>query len=215
MNNSTIIFLNGPSSSGKSSIQKSLQKIATQNVLRIGIDTFFDALIKEPDLSSFKKDKKFDQFTPQGEYIRGIKLQRDDSGNPVVPLKVGPAGERIIFGMHRAIRAYAEAGNNVIVDYILYNPAWIKDLAQSLKDHRVYFIKIHAPLEVIEQREKDRNTSPPGHARSHYGTVHQGMVYDLDADTSENTPEEAAKRILDFIQSHEPQALQEMLAVIK
>lgn len=191
-----VIILNGPSSAGKTSIQKAFQKKAKRHFLRVGIDTFFDALIEEPDLSTFHQDKKLEQLTPTGELIRSIELTTDENKFPIVPLKIGPAGDRIIFGMHSAIAAYAEAGNNLIVDYILYNPAWTEDLKEKLKGEKTYFIKVHAPLEVIEQREKSRNTSPVGHARSHYNTVHKNMSYHLSIDSSIQTPEESASQIL-------------------
>jgi len=192
-----VIILNGPSAAGKSSIQQALQKQAGRHFLRVGIDTFFDALIEEPDLSRFEEEKRFDQFTPEGEYIRGVELTRDSDGSPIVELKIGPAGDRIIQGMHRAIAAYAKMGNNLIVDYIRYKPSWSADLREAVEGVKVLYVKVHAPLEVIEEREKSRNTSPPGHARSHYQTVHEGVAYDLEVDTSILTPEESAQLILE------------------
>ena len=202
--NGVVVVLNGASSVGKSSIQKALQKQAKEHFLRVGIDTFFDALIDEPDLSveQFQKEKRLDQYTVTGEYIRGIELTEDQEGNVTVPLKIGPAGDRIMYGMHRALVAYAAAGNNLIVDYILYKPEWAEDLVKNLSQTTTYFIKVDAPLDVIEEREKKRNTSPAGHARSHYDTVHNGMNYDLELDTSTSTPEELATRILTFIESN-------------
>ncbi len=195
----TVIILNGASSSGKSSIQKAIQKQSNEFYLRVGIDTFFDALIAEPDLSLFHSEKKFDQYTANGEYIRGIEYQEDAEGHPMIPLKIGPAGDRIVQGMHRAIAAYALVGNNVIVDYILYKKSWVEDLATSLKNVRVFWIKVDAPLEVIEEREKKRNTSPAGHARSHYHSVHDGIVYDLEVNTAELSADECAKKIINYI----------------
>lgn len=104
--------------------------------------------------------------------------------------------------MHRAIAAYAKEGSNVVVDYILYKPEWLSDLVLALKGMKVYYIGIKTPLEVIEEREKGRGTSPVGHARSHYDQVHQGMVYDLELDTSKSTPEESAQKILEFVKAH-------------
>jgi chloramphenicol 3-O phosphotransferase len=150
----------------------------------------------DPDLSHFAEEKKFEQYTRGGEFIRSVELLQDQDGNSIVPLKIGPAGHKIIFGMHRAIAAYAKAGNNLIVDYIQYDPCWRRDLEQALKGIQVYYVKVDAPLSVIEEREKARNTSPVGHARSHYGTVHQGMVYDLEIDSSKMIPEESAALIL-------------------
>ena len=195
------IILNGPSSTGKTTIQKAIQRQAAENYLRVGIDTFFDELIVEPDLSRLEETGGFQQYTPSGEYIRGVEWKKDAEGNPVVPLTVGPAGDRIICGMHRAIAGYVDAGNHLVVDYILYKPSWREDLLAALEGRRVIFVKVHAPLNVIEQREKSRNTSPPGHARSHYHTVHEGMEYDLEIDTSLEDPDEAASKILDYIDS--------------
>lgn len=206
----TIILLNGPSSVGKTSIQNAFQKMAEDYFLRAGIDTFFDALIETPDLSSFQETKKFDQYTPQGEYIRGVEMTHDDQNRPIVTLKIGPAGDRIIHGMHRAILGYALAGNNIIVDYILYKTSWINDLLEVFEGHRIYLIGVSAPLSLVEEREKSRATSPVGHARSHYDSVHQSMIYDYQIDTSMLSPEEAAEDLLEFIRHNKPQALEEM-----
>lgn len=198
-NEGVIIILNGPSSAGKSSIQKEIQKNSQLHFIRIGIDTFFDALIEEPDLSNFQEEKQFHQYTSNGEYIRGVELITDEDDHPIVPLYIGPAGDRIIHGMHRSISEYAKAGNNVVVDYILYKPEWLNDLKKSLKGRKYYMVGVHAPLSVIEERELLRDTSPPGHARSHYTTVHQNFPYDLEIDTSLETPEELAIKVLTLI----------------
>lgn len=195
----TVLILNGPSAAGKSSIQQSLQKLSKDHYLRIGIDTFFDALIAEPDLEQFEKERKFDQYTPKGEYIRGIEMTEDDEGHTLVPLKIGPAGDRIIHGMHKAIAAYANAGNHVIVDYILYKPSWREHLLESLEGLNVVLIGVHADLETLEKREKSRNTSPAGHSRSHYNTVHEGMLYDLELNTAERSSEDCAKSIINYL----------------
>ncbi|MDF2578134.1 MAG: chloramphenicol phosphotransferase [Chlamydiales bacterium] len=209
----TIIILNGPSAAGKSSIQSQIQRKFTDLFLKVGIDTFFDGLITEPDLLNFEKDRKFAQYTADGELIRSVELTLDKEGNQIVPLKVGSAGERIIAGMHHAITAYANCGNNLVVDYIMYDPNWRTDLITALKqaNGNVYLIGIKAPLEVLEQRERNRGTSPIGHARSHYSNVHNEMIYDLELDVAELLPEQSALKIKEFIELHpNPVALLEM-----
>jgi chloramphenicol 3-O phosphotransferase len=207
----TIILLNGPSASGKSSIQDELQKQMTQLYLKIGIDSFFDALIATPDLSSFEATKEFSQFTNDGVLIRRVRLVRDSLGNQIVPLEVGPAGDRIIFGMHSAIAAYANEGNHIVVDYILYKKEWIPNLVQALEHNNVYLIGVKAPLDVLEERERKRATSPVGHARSHHDTVHSGMIYDLELDASTMTPEEIARTIRLFVEENrDPKAIREL-----
>jgi chloramphenicol 3-O phosphotransferase len=194
-----ILILNGPSSSGKTSIQKAFQKKSDHLFLRIGIDSFFDELLPEPDISRLQEEKRFDQKTSLGEYIRGITLEEDATGAPIIPLHIGPAGDRVMRGMHRSMATYAKAGNNLIVDYILYKAEYLDDLISSLKGRKVYWIGVFAPLDIIEQREKARGTSPAGHARSHYQSCHQNVSYDLELNTEKTTPEELAEEILNFI----------------
>lgn len=197
-----VIILNGPSASGKTSIQKEIQKQSETLYLRLGIDNLFDAPLPDPDISTFEKTKEIKQFTNDGTFIRGVELKTDSEGHQIVPLEIGPAGDKVVYGMHGAIAAYAKKGNNVVVDYILYKPEWLPDLLSNLKGLKVYFIGIKAPLDVLEEREKKRGTSPVGHARSHYDLVHQGMRYDLELDVSKLSPEQSAQRILDYIKTH-------------
>lgn len=202
-----IVIFNGSSSAGKTTVQKKLQAISKNFFLRIGIDSFFDALIAEPDVTQFQKEGVLEQYTPHGELIRSVIMKRDADGNQIVPLTIGSAGIRIIHGMHNALAAYADAGNNIIVDYILYDPEWIFDLKKVLDNYTVYLIGFQGPLSVIEEREKKRATSPVGHARSHYHTVHQGMKYDLIIDIEQN-PDLIADRINQYIvQNKNPSAL--------
>lgn len=207
-----VIILNGPSAAGKTSIQNELQKKSKQFYLKVGIDTFFDALLPAPDLSAFEKTKELSQYTNDGILIRQVRLKIDKEGHQIVPLTIGPAGDLVIHGMHAAIEAYAQQGNNLVVDYILYKPEWLANLVNALKNNKtVYFIGIKAPLHVLEEREKKRATSPVGHARSHYNTVHTNMVYDLELDVSALTPEQSAAKIQQFIENNpSPTALMTM-----
>jgi len=207
----TIIILNGPSASGKSSIQNEIQQQFDELYLKVGIDTFFDALIPDPNLSDFEKTKRFAQYTKAGELIRSGEIKQDTNGHQIVPLTVGSAGDKIISGMHAAIAAYASKGNNLVVDYILYKPDWQPDLVNALLNQKVYFIGINAPLAILEEREKKRGTSPIGHARSHYDTVHQGMIYDLELDVSNLTPAQSAAKIKKFVlDTPSPTALEKL-----
>ncbi len=126
-------------------------------------------------------------------------IASEDKGGKLFILEVGPEGQMVIRGMHRAIAAYAHTGNNVIVDYIKYEGAWIPDLKEALKGIPVIWVGVTAPLEIIQQREKKRGTSPEGHARSHYYTIHQGMSYDVMIDTSLLTPDQAADKVINFM----------------
>lgn len=196
-----IILLNGSSASGKTSVQKAIQAQSDTFYITVGIDNFFDALIPAPDLTDFEKTKTLVQTTKTGELIRSITLQKDDAGNVMVPLVFGPAGNRIINGMHQAIAAYAQCGNNIIVDYILYDPHWITYLKDALCNCVVYTVGFKLPLDVVEEREKARATSPVGHARSHYNNVHAGFNYDIEISDPSLSAEQIAEQVVHFVQS--------------
>lgn len=231
----TIIILNGPSAAGKSTLQNNLQQQLSDFYLRVGIDGLFDAVLpsamgetmKEVDLeaalynelfpagiSNEEKNritKIYEQRTDDGVLIRAGVTTTDEQGNPLLILRVGKAGEDAIKGMHRAIAAYAKAGNNVIVDYILYEQEWLKDLVCVLQDFRVYFVGVRIPLEILEKREKARATSPVGHARSHYYTVHEPVLYDIEVDTGILSSPQAAEIIKQFVEGNiKPSAFQRL-----
>lgn len=201
-----IILLNGPLGARKGEVQDALQKSASALLLKAGMNNFFDAMLPDPDLSTFKDSSQVTQTTKSGELIRKITLSEDEQKHPLFTLEIGPAGDRVISGMHQAFAAYAKRGNNLAVDYTLYNPLWLPDLVKALITIKVYVIGINAPLDVIEEWEKQKGPSsshsPLGHSRTHYNTVNKGMVYDLELDVSKLTPEECAQRILDFVQDH-------------
>lgn len=175
----TVIILNGTSAVGKSSIMRAFQDKHAEPWLGMGIDNFFINLLPF----------KF-YFDPQYNVMRGQATE--DEGGKLFTLHVGPEGQKMIRGMHRAIAAYAKAGNNVIVDYIMYDAAWHDDLMSALSGVPVVTVGVTASLPVIQQREKFRATSPEGHARSIYHTVHQGWKYDLEINTDDMTPEQIA-----------------------
>jgi len=184
-----VIILNGPSAAGKSSIIRAFQAKKVEPWLGIGIDNFFIGVLP----SKFYLEDKPEHHV----VMRGVATE-DEQGK-LFTLSIGEQGQKIIRGMHGAIAAYACVGNNVIVDYIMYDPTWHAHLMASLSGIPVITVGINASLPVIEEREKSRATSPQGHARSMYTTVHFGWDYDLMIDTDEITPDEIADKIIDYI----------------
>jgi chloramphenicol 3-O phosphotransferase len=187
-----VIILNGPSAAGKSSLQKSIQRLAPVPYLNVGIDNFFNDLF--PDEHGKLGVKAETDF---GNDLRWVTI-----ADNLVYLHVGPQGKKIIDGMHKAIAAYAKAGNNVVVDYIMYEQSWMKDLLYELQGCPVYLVGVNVPLDILQAREQARSTSPIGHAGSHYNTVHVGNSYDMWIDNSQDTADEGAMKILEFIKNN-------------
>jgi len=192
MKSGIVIVLNGPSASGKSSLQKSIQRLAPVPYLNVGIDNFFNDLFPdEHGKLGCKADADF------GNDLRWVTIAEN-----LVYLHVGPQGQKIVNGMNKAIAAYAKTGNNVVVDFIMYEQSWLQNLLHELQGCPVYLIGVTVPLDILQAREQARSTSPIGHAGSHYDTVHVGNNYDLVLDDPKGTPDEGAIKILEFIKNN-------------
>ena len=176
MASGTMIFLNGASSSGKTSIAKVLQEILNEPYLHVALDAFFDMM--------------------PARYVIG-----DD------PWAVTDPAGRMISGFHGAIAALAAAGNNVIVDHVLLEIAWVRECAALLAPFRSVFVGVHCSLAELERREAVRADRSIGLARFQHARVHAHHLYDLEVDTSTQSPEECAGRISAYLRDgHLPTA---------
>ncbi|MBP6870302.1 AAA family ATPase [Candidatus Babeliales bacterium] len=187
-----VIVLNGPSAAGKSSLQKAIQRLAPVPYLNVGIDNFFNDLFPdEHGKLGCKADADF------GNDLRWVTIAEN-----LVYLHVGSAGQKIVKGMNKAIAAYAKTGNNVVVDYIMYEQSWLQNLLHELQGCPVYLVGVTVSLDILQAREQARSTSPIGHAGSHYHTVHVGNKYDLWIDNSQGSADEGAMKILEFVENN-------------
>jgi len=184
-----VIIINGTSASGKSSIIKAFQEKCEDLWLAAGIDHLYVGVIPP----------KFLDDNPEHHNVMHV-TNDFNNGKKVVTAVFGSDGWKIIKGMHRAIAVYARSGNNVLVDYIQYSPEWGDDLKKFLEGVDVTWVGINASLDLIEKREKERGTSPEGHARSHYDTVHKGLNYDLTLNVDMLNPEQAAEKIIEYVE---------------
>jgi chloramphenicol 3-O phosphotransferase len=172
-----IIFLNGASSSGKTSILKILQDKLSEPYLDMGIDRFIWMMPK----------RYLDR--PLWDDVLGEAVHAGTSG-------------RILFsGMHHAIAAAARAGNNVVADHVFVEEDWVQECAQLFADMSAYLIGIQCPLEILEQRERERKDRTLGQARTQFDVIHKYTVYDLEVDTSVFNPEQCAGQIIERLQS--------------
>jgi chloramphenicol 3-O phosphotransferase len=174
-----IVLLNGCSSVGKGSVAKALQKIASRPMLHVQMDAFLEMLPAA-------------MFGAAEGYVFET-TERD--GKPVTAITSGPVLERALRGMRGAVAALAEAGNDVVVDEVMWDPEALADYRRRLASFDFHAVGLHARLEVIEQRERQRGDRDLGLARWQYDKVHGGMAYDLELDASVATPAELAAAI--------------------
>ncbi len=193
-----IIFLNGTSSAGKTTLAHALQEVLVEPYLHMALDQFRDGMpARFRGLNS-----------PAGtDGDRGLNVVPvTDVERPYTLIRFGETGQRILRGMRRAIGAMAREGNNVIIDDIILEPAFLDDYLTVFADLNVYFVGVMCPVAVIGERERGRPGRFPGTARGHLAVCHAHGVYDLEVDTSLATPFECATRVATHIRDRPPTA---------
>lgn len=163
MQPTSVIFLNGASSSGKTTLGRALQRALDRPFFYLSSDQLVEANIL-PDV---------DRQAQQGE--RAWRIIRP----------------RFFDGFHRSIAAFAGAGNPLIVEHVLEFKEWFEDCVQLLAPFDVFFVGVHCSLVELERRERERGNRTVGEGRSHLlDGVHSWGPYDIEVDTSAHTTEE-------------------------
>ncbi|WP_299892820.1 chloramphenicol phosphotransferase CPT family protein [uncultured Ruegeria sp.] len=153
---SQIIFLHGASSSGKSTIARALQQQIEVPFWHVSIDHLRDAGV-----------------LPMARY-RAEDFDWPSDRSPIFD------------GFHRSVSAYADAGNNLILEHILDTPGWAEDLKTRLESHDVLFVAVQCPISVLIERERLRGDRPLGSAARDQERIHEGRVYDLEVNGTED-----------------------------
>jgi chloramphenicol 3-O phosphotransferase len=172
-----IVFINGTSSSGKTSLVHALQARLEEPYLEAGIDKFIWMLPER-----YLERPLWDDVLGWAD-------------------RAGGTGHALAHGMHHAIAALARQGMNVIADHVLVEPAWAQECTELFADLPAYLIGVRCPLEVLEQRERGRKNRTLGQAKLQFPVIHEYVVYDLEVDTSKSTPEACAQAIIQRMQS--------------
>jgi chloramphenicol 3-O phosphotransferase len=118
--------------------------------------------------------------------------------NDAVRRKVLPP---VISAFHRSLPALAECGFPVVVDHVIESRQWVEECAIALADHRAYFIGVHCPLEILEERERKRGDRQIGFARWQFERVHAYGDYDFTLDTSVLSPDHCAEQLIALLRS--------------
>lgn len=193
-----IIFLNGTSSAGKTTLAHALQEVLPEPWLHVALDQFRDGLpARFRGLNS--------PVGTDGERgLNVVPVTREDK--MITEIRFGETGKRVLRGMRRAIAALVEAGNNVIIDDIVLESEFLDDYLKVFAGFTVYFVGVKCPREVIDRREGERPGRFPGTAVGHYDVCHAHGVYDVEVDTSTALPNECARRVATFISREQPMA---------
>jgi chloramphenicol 3-O phosphotransferase len=180
-----VIFLNGTSSSGKTTIARALQEKLTEPYMYVSIDNYF--------------------------HMYPERFLRPASREQVMVLeRLIPA---VISGLHRSVASLAQAGNNVLVDHLLQDDGALQECVENWVGLNVLFVGVKCPLKIAEQREKKRSDRTIGTARSQFERVHAHDLYDLELDTSRLNVDECVAAIVGMINDKpEESAFQALIA---
>ena len=183
-----IIYLNGPSSSGKTTLAKALQQAFEQPFLHVGIDKIIGWM-----------PEKINDWTG-GEAPLGYswKKSQDEAGNPIQELQAGPYAQKMGETFREVVLALAKMGHHIIVDDVSFGKQQVDVWKETLGDFPVVWIGVNAPLSILEKREKERGNRILGSARGQFHKVHVDINYDLEIDTHHASLKENIEKIKSF-----------------
>lgn len=184
-----VLLLNGSSSSGKTTLSVTLQRLLEEPWQHVALDQFRDGLPgKVRGLNS-------PPGTPGARGLNVVPIERD--GTLVTQVQFGDYGESVLTAMRRCVAVIARQGINVIVDDLLFKRTYLDDYRQALAGLEVWFVGVRCSLAVVEQREAQRPGRFPGTATSHFDEVHaHGLPYDVEVNTGEQDPVSCATDII-------------------
>ena len=167
-----MIVLNGGSSSGKSGIARCLQAVLPDPWLVVGVDMLSQAAPVSAQTSA------------------GIEFAADGG------VTVGPQFRALEAAWIAGIAEMARAGARVIVDEVFLGGAASQQRwTAALEGLQVLWVGVRCESAVAEGREIARGDRVPGMAASQAELVHQGVVYDLQVDTTHTEALDCARAI--------------------
>ncbi|HVT42425.1 MAG TPA: AAA family ATPase [Acidimicrobiales bacterium] len=168
-----VIVLNGASSSGKTTLGRSLQAVLPDPWLLLGIDDLIRAM-------------------PDEGLEDGTLLGIDGTGQ----VHLGPGWQQLETSWYRGIAAMVATGANVIVDDVFLGGGESqRRLRAAFGDLEVLWVGVTCDLDVARAREAARPDRVSGMSAAQAARVHEGVAYDLTIDTSDATPASCAASI--------------------
>lgn len=168
-----IIYLNGTSSSGKSSIAYKLQEAIKEPVFYFSIDTLFYTLSKKT--------------------IEAIEGKRK--------LEVDINFDNIFKGYFDCAAALANANNYIICDCPIYMESqnnFFNEAFSNIKNK--FIVGIDCNLEELKKRELNRGDRRIGLAENQLKTIHTFLNYNLKVNSSELLPEQISQKIISCLE---------------
>ncbi|MDR1494515.1 MAG: AAA family ATPase [Rickettsiales bacterium] len=196
-----IIFVNGTSSVGKTSLVHEFQNLVAECYYGIEMDSIFSMLPRR--YLVFRNHKEFNpkldnlltDENRKGFYFEGSKR-----------CKLGEYAKNISRDFLDIILSLAILGRNIIVDFITYGIEDKQLIAKMFSSFNCYFITLSCNPEELRKRELQRGNRIIGSAEDNVKFI--DMEYtDYIIDTTIKRPVELAKKLYNFVNAHGPRAM--------
>ena len=181
-----LIILNGPSSSGKSSIVSELQARWTRPLIATGIDQVISSW---PQRFITGPGEDGSPAAPS----TGIRIVEGRGPAPSWITSFGHDFHRLMLHAHRQWIELVDLGFDVVVDHVLVDDVIKRDALATFDAAR--WIGCRCDIDTLVLRESSRADRHVGFASGTDAVVHQDMTYDLEIDTSRFSAAEAAQLI--------------------
>lgn len=217
------ILVNGPSSSGKSTLCRALQerlsvladgdpaalfaRVAFDDIVALIPDTLFPisfVALNGGDLGRLVSREPHDGRAAW-EY-----LDESQAGEQArVRLVMSPHTRGLLTGIHRGWGEHLRLGTNLVIDHFLQDAAWSQEVLGVLRDAgaRTLLVGVFCSVPELERRESSRADGrvegrPVGLARRSSELCHaHGLEYDVRIRTDQQTTAESVDAIIDALQA--------------
>jgi len=185
-----LIVLNGPSSCGKSSLVRELQRLWPRPLFTTGIDAVFIGWPEE-----FVLD--YNESDPAKEK-EALHIVAGLGPAPSWIPKLNDIFLTVLRHAHESWAATSQSGVDVVVDHCIIEPG-VRKQAQSVLLGALW-VGVTCDIEELVRREAERGDRYVGFASGSSAVVHHGMHYDMVIDSTATPPETLARQVFDAAQ---------------
>jgi chloramphenicol 3-O phosphotransferase len=167
---STIVVLNGTSSSGKTTLARAFQELAGSVFLNFSIDDIFYSL-------------------PQSAIDR-IRAGQTIPNLPFIEIHTA---------YYACVRELAACGRDLVIDNAITSRAQAERLVAAVEGHRVLMVSVTCSPGGLEERERTRGDRQVGLASRQIETIDRWLEYDVRIDTSVLSAHAGAERVVEAL----------------
>jgi chloramphenicol 3-O phosphotransferase len=213
------LLVNGPSSSGKSTLCRALQErltespddatfasVAFDDLVLLIADTLFPisfVTLAGGDTTRLVSREPHDGHAAW-EYVDETATARGGDGHPRVRIVLRDDTRRLLSGIHRGWGEHLMLGTNLIVDHFLQDKDWCDEALDVIAKSgaRIFSVGVYCSVQELERREASRADGelegrPLGLARRSNELCHShGLAYDVTVWTDQQSTEESVDAII-------------------